>query len=114
MSVLTFQITEKDVEQYAVISGDNNPIHLNFDAAKQHGFTDKVAHGMLTISKVLGVLSNEVLSPCDAITDYNFSFSAPVFTGNQITLHINQTQNSINVSGECEDKKVIKGSVFLL
>ncbi|SDM75064.1 3-hydroxybutyryl-CoA dehydratase [Fictibacillus solisalsi] len=113
MNILTFQITEKDIEQYAVISGDTNPIHLDIDAAKQHGFPDRVAHGMLTISKVLGVLSNDVLSPYEAITDYNFSFSAPVFAGNQITLSIKQTKNSISVSGECEDKKVIKGFVRL-
>ncbi|MEH7480305.1 MaoC/PaaZ C-terminal domain-containing protein, partial [Neobacillus drentensis] len=63
MNMITFQITEKDVEQYAVISGDYNPIHLDMEAAKQQGFTSKIAHGMLTVAKVLSVLSNESLTP---------------------------------------------------
>ena len=50
-------ITEADIVIFAGISGDNNPLHLNEEFAKESIFKGRIAHGMLTavfISTVLG------------------------------------------------------------
>jgi 3-hydroxybutyryl-CoA dehydratase len=62
MKKLAFKITEEEVEQYAVVSGDNNPIHLDIEAANQQGFSNKIVHGILTAAKVLRLVSNEILT----------------------------------------------------
>jgi len=62
MKKLAFKITEEEVEQYAVVSGDNNPIHLDIEAANQQGFFYKIVHGILTAAKVLRLVSNEILT----------------------------------------------------
>ena len=109
MSRMTFQITEKDVEQYAVISGDDNPIHLDREAAKQQGFTNKIAHGMLTVAKVLSVLSNESLIPPGWLSEYEFTFISPVYVGDLVTLTLQQAEHKIRVEGKCGDRIVVKG-----
>jgi 3-hydroxybutyryl-CoA dehydratase len=40
-------ITEADIVQYAGITGDFNPIHIDAEYAKQSMFKERVAHGML-------------------------------------------------------------------
>jgi 3-hydroxybutyryl-CoA dehydratase len=107
--MIAFQITEKDVEQYAVISGDYNPIHLDMEAAKQQGFTNKIAHGMLTVAKVLSVLSNESLIPQELLSQCKFTFISPVYVGDLVTLTIKQAEHKIRVEGKCGEKIVVKG-----
>ncbi|MEC8621833.1 MAG: MaoC family dehydratase, partial [Pseudomonadota bacterium] len=43
-------VTEKDIEDFAKISGDNNPVHLDEDFAKTTIFNGRIAHGMLAAS----------------------------------------------------------------
>ena len=112
MNMITFQITEKDVEQYAVISGDYNPFHLDMEAAKQQGFTNKIAHGMLTVAKVLSVLSNESLISHEMLSQYEFTFISPVYVGDLVTLTIKQAGHKIRVEGKCGERIVIKGCLI--
>jgi 3-hydroxybutyryl-CoA dehydratase len=113
MKIITFQITENDVDQYAVISGDYNPIHLDIEAAKQKGFTNKIAHGMLTVAKVLSEVSNEILNPQEFFPQYEFTFIAPVYIGDLVTITIKQTEQNIKVEGKCKEKIVVKGCLML-
>lgn len=43
-------ITREQIKQYAVASGDSNPIHTNHEAAKKAGLPDCIAHGMLIMA----------------------------------------------------------------
>lgn len=106
-------MTEKDVEQYAFLSGDNNPIHLDRMAANQQGFNNKISHGMLTVAKVLSVLSNEALISQGSLSQYEFTFIAPVYVGEIVTLTVKQAGSNLRVEGKCGDRLVIKGELTL-
>ncbi|MBT5646467.1 MAG: hypothetical protein HOJ41_01265, partial [Rhodospirillaceae bacterium] len=41
-------VTETDIVQYSQVSGDDNPLHVNEEFAKQTIFKGRIAHGMLT------------------------------------------------------------------
>jgi acyl dehydratase len=43
-------ITRTTLALFAGASGDHNPIHIDLDAAKQAGFDDVFAHGMLSMA----------------------------------------------------------------
>lgn len=54
-----FSFTQEDVEAFAAISGDNNPIHLDEAYAKQTIFKRRIVHGFLggsVFSKVFGTM----------------------------------------------------------
>lgn len=54
-----FQFSQKDVEEFARVTGDNNPVHLNADYAAKTIFKKPIMHGMLSaslFSKVFGTL----------------------------------------------------------
>ena len=49
-------ISEKMVRDYAEVSGDFNPIHLDEDYAKKTEFKNKIVHGMLLISNITEIM----------------------------------------------------------
>lgn len=54
-----FQFSQKDVEEFARVTGDNNPVHLNPEYAAKTMFKRPIMHGMLgasLFSKVFGTM----------------------------------------------------------
>ncbi len=54
-----FQFSQKDVEEFARVTGDNNPVHLNPEYAAKTMFKRPIMHGMLSaslFSKVFGTI----------------------------------------------------------
>jgi len=46
-------IPQDDIDLYARLSGDDNPIHVDAEAAARSPFGGRIAHGMLTLSMVV-------------------------------------------------------------
>lgn len=83
-------ITQEDVDLYARVSGDDNPIHLDADYAATTPFGTRIAHGMLTLSLV-PPLMGEVFVVTDVGMGINYGmnrvrFPAPVPVGSRIRL----------------------------
>lgn len=114
MRTFTLQITEEDVEKYAYLSGDDNPIHLNVDIAKQAGFANKVVHGMLTIAKVISIISNDFLASNVFIQKSEFTFFSPIYIGSKISLTVKPTNQEIVVVGHSDKVVHFKGKIGIL
>ena len=57
--VHSFSFTQEEVNKFAALTGDNNPIHLDENYAAQSAFKKPIIHGFLggsIFSKVLGTL----------------------------------------------------------
>lgn len=52
------QVTEADVFQFADLTGDYNPLHIDEEFAKQTPFRQPIAHGLLGLSLVAGLGSD--------------------------------------------------------
>ena len=76
-------VTREDVKEYADASGDQNPLHLNDDAAKAAGFPGVIAHGMYTMS-YLATSIVRWAGDVSALTRLRVQFRAPVFAGETI------------------------------
>ena len=100
-------ITAELIDSFAEMTGDKFEIHMSDDAAKQHGFPGRVAHGLLVLSLVDG-LKNQTDAQFDAIASlgWDWKFLRPVFTGDQIAA-------SITVSEMRETRKQGRGILTL-
>ena len=58
LPTLTMKITEQQLYDYADVSQDNNPLHLDKEFAATTSFGDRIAHGMLTLSLVYEMLTS--------------------------------------------------------
>ncbi|GAA4720837.1 Acyl dehydratase [Promicromonospora umidemergens] len=76
--------------RYAGASGDFNPIHWNDKVAEGAGLPGVIAHGMLTMGTVVGLVSEWAGDP-GAVVDYQSRFTKPVEVPNPGTAQIEVT-----------------------
>src|SRR5579859_2099402 len=85
-------ITEADIVNFAGLTGDYNPMHTDAEYAKKTMFGERIAHGMLGLSFVvgltyqLGFLEGTII----AFLEINqWKFRAPIKIGD--TIHVEST-----------------------
>lgn len=81
-----FQVTEEKGMQFAEVSGDFNPLHLDEEYAKATMFRGKIAHGMLAAGFISGVLGNDFPGEGTVYLDQQLNFVRPVRYGDFITV----------------------------
>lgn len=54
-----FIVTDQEVQTFAVVSRDTNPIHLSDEYAKNTIFKKRIAHGMLLGGYISSVIAND-------------------------------------------------------
>jgi 3-hydroxybutyryl-CoA dehydratase len=77
-------VSEQDVSDFARISGDYNPLHMDEDYARTTVFGTRVAHGALTASYISAILGNELPGPGAIFTEMTLSFKRPVKIGDTV------------------------------
>lgn len=96
-------VTEEKIKQYALLSGDNNPIHLEQGEAASLGFQAPVAHGVLTMGLVMEVAS-DYMEKGMRISVYEMRFLKPVYQNEtlEITTDAERVADGIQIriSGE--------------
>jgi acyl dehydratase len=86
-----FEVTQEDVDLYARVSRDRNPIHIDAEFAAATPFGTRIAHGLLTLSLVVPLMA-EVFEVTGASMGVNYGmnkvrFPAPVPVGSRIRVH---------------------------
>ncbi len=77
-------ITDRDIEQFAEISTDHNPVHLDDDYARDTIFEGRIAHGMLTAGLVSAVIGEQLPGHGTIYMSQNLKFLAPVRPGDLV------------------------------
>lgn len=83
----TVRITDKMVRQFAEMSGDFNPIHLDDDYAKTTRFGRRIAHGMI-MGALVSRLLNEKIGSGGIYLAQSLKFSNPVFIDEEIVFEL--------------------------
>lgn len=73
------EITSKDVQAFAKVSGDNNPIHLDDDFAKESIFQQKIVHGMLIGAFFSKAIASGLPGPGSIYLNQSMNFLKPIF-----------------------------------
>lgn len=89
---ITKKITEADIQAFAEVTGDHNPIHLDDEFAKSTRFGRRIAHGMLTASLISSVLANKLPGEGSVYLGQSLQFVAPVFPGDEVTARVTVKQ----------------------
>lgn len=77
--------TRADVEYFADLSGDYNPLHLDETYAKNTRFGKPILHGLLTASLLSGLLGNRLPGHGCVYLGQTIRFVKPVYAGDTIT-----------------------------
>ena len=82
---LTRTITDNDVTQFAAITGDTNPVHLDARYAATTRFGQRIVHGILTAGLISAVIGTKLPGLGAIYLSQQLKFLAPVHRGDTIT-----------------------------
>ena len=87
----TIRITDKMVRQFAEMSGDNNPIHLDDEYAATTRFKRRIAHGMI-LGALVSRLLNEKIGSGGIYLAQTLKWTNPVYIDDEITFDLEVTK----------------------
>ncbi len=98
-------LSMKDIDLFAVMSGDINPAHLDEEYARSDMFHKIIAHGMWGASLISTVLGTKLPGPGSIYLGQTLRFLHPVTIGDTITVTITVTakqEDGHRVSFDCQ------------
>lgn len=116
---LTKAFSARDVELFAKLTGDTNPLHLDPVYAGTTAFQKPVVHGILVNGLISAVIGTRMHGRGHVLLHQDIRFPAPVFIDQEIvaTATVRKIKMSfafLTVSCSVEDKVVMEGEVTVM
>lgn len=81
-------VTEADVMQFAAITGDFNPVHVDAEAAARSRFGGRIAHGMLGAGLISAAIAMKLPGAGSIYLSQSLRFTKPVKIGETVTARV--------------------------
>ena len=121
VGTLQKEVTDLDIELFAQVSTDHNPVHLDEDYAQDTIFGGRIAHGMLTAGLISAVIGEQLPGHGTVYLGQSLKFLAPVRPGDMVTaevevLSIDYAKRRVQLDTRClvDGKPVLKGEATVL
>ena len=119
---LSKTISESDVQQFAELVGDKNPVHIDDTFAKRTRFGRRIAHGMWGVSLISAVLGTQLPGPGTIYLSQTIQFLAPVYLGDTVTaqvtvVKVREDKPIVTLETLCQNQSgevVVKGEALVL
>jgi phosphotransacetylase/acyl dehydratase len=98
------EITEKDIELFAIVSGDINPTHFDANDDINHSLDDVVAHRMLSGALISTILGTRLPGPGTTYLNQTLHFTKPIKINDiiTVTLTVAEKKEDFHVTLNCE------------
>ena len=98
-------VSERDVLDFAELSGDTNPLHVDKDYAATTSYKDRVVHGMFGASLISNVIGMKMPGSGALWMSQNLEFVSPIRIGDTLRIDVvvlkkHIRDNSIEVQAE--------------
>lgn len=103
-----FRFSQADVTEFARVTGDNNPLHLDADYAAQTPFKRPIIHGMLGASVFTKLLGTEFPGYGSVYLSQTLEFLRPMFVDTDYEAvftvkALNPDKHTAEILGEIRD-----------
>ena len=92
---IVHKISADDVEAFAKLTGDYNPLHLNKEFARRTAYKKPVVYGMLSASFISTIIGMKIPGPGALWTSQSLEFLHQVYVGDELTIRAQVKQISI-------------------
>ena len=116
-------VSEQDIVDFARVTGDEQPLHLDDAYAAKTRFKRRIAHGMLSASFISAALGIKLAPQATVVyLSQSLRFLRPVFPGDTITARLEVTKldmerGFVTCSTECTNQdgaSVLTGEATVL
>ena len=114
-------VTNRDIELFAEVSTDRNPVHLDETYARDTIFDGRIAHGMLTASLISAVIGEQLPGHGAVYLGQSLRFMAPVRPGDTVhaevkVIGIDHAKRRVTLETHCAvgNTVVLKGEALVL
>lgn len=114
-------VTEADIQAFADVTGDTNPVHLDADYAATTPFGERIAHGMLSAGYISAVLGTTLPGPGAIYLSQSLTFKRPVRIGDEVIARvavtaIDEAKGRVTLSTACivGKKAVVDGEAVVM
>lgn len=114
-------VTDRDIELFAEVSTDHNPVHLDDDYAQDTIFEGRIAHGMLTAGLISAVIGEQLPGHGTIYMGQTLKFLAPVRPGDTVLAEVTvadiiHAKRRVSLECRCSvgDTVVLKGEATVL
>ena len=81
-------VDERDIQLFAAVSGDRNPVHLDAEYAATTMFKESIAHGMFSGALISAAVACELPGPGTIYLGQTMRFTLPVKLGDTLTVRL--------------------------
>lgn len=81
-------VGEKDIQLFAAMSGDRNPVHLDAEFAAGTMFKERIAHGMFSGALISAAVACTLPGPGTIYLGQTMKFTRPVKFGDTLTVQL--------------------------
>lgn len=114
-------VEERDIQLFAAMSGDRNPVHLDADFAAGTPFKERIAHGMFSGALISAAVACTLPGPGTIYLGQTMKFTRPVKLGDTLTVRLeileklpkNRVRIATNVFNQ-NDEQVVGGEAEVL
>ncbi len=80
----SFSFSMEDMQSFAKLSGDFNPIHTNLEFVKSKGFQAPLVHGLLLSSQISRLIGQELPDKNAILVAIRVDFVLPCFSDDKL------------------------------
>jgi 3-hydroxybutyryl-CoA dehydratase len=117
----TNTVTEDVIAQFANVSGDRNPVHLDAAFAATTPFKERIAHGMLSAAYISAVIGMDLPGPGAIYVSQTLSFRRPVKLGAVVvtrcevkSLDAEKARATLSCVCTVDGKSVVEGEAVVM
>jgi len=114
-------ITMDEVRTFAEVTGDDNPIHIDEEAARASRFGQPVVHGVYLLGIASKVLGRDFPGPGSIAVSLSAKFLRPVPVGEEVTVEVKVAEKlekyrhvKIRLYAYCNGKMSLGGEAVVI
>ncbi|MGE0828388.1 MAG: MaoC family dehydratase [Hyphomonadaceae bacterium] len=114
-------VTEADVQAFADVSGDHNPVHLDAAYAATTPFKERIAHGILSAAFISALIANELPGAGSVYISQTLNFRRPVKLGATVKTRVEiagldaeKARATLKCTSSVDGKTVLEGEAVIL